>query len=314
MASNRKNDGKALEGLVAFVEKLSLPEGFIVELNKRIRGENDGVEVEFDVVISGSIGSAKMIWLIECRDRPSGGAAPVSWIEQLIGRRDRFQINKITAVSTRPFSKPARALAAAKGIDLRQVKSLSADEFRDWLTMPSYQHTTRVTDLKHASFLVPDDMPEAIGYAAGKRIVESPKEPFLTSTSNGNKVSSNDAFLGVVELHNLFEGLAPNGPSKSVNLNVQYTNPSDRFVIHTELGPAPVESIQFQGELFIRETRVPLKSVFEYHDIDSNLPISQTATYESQPIGDNHWALTLHKDEQSGETQVMLVMTEPPTL
>jgi hypothetical protein len=312
MTSKRKNDGKALEGLVAFVEKLSLPDGFVIEHNKRVRSENDGVGVEFDVVISGNIGSAKMVWLIECRDRPSGGAAPVSWIEQLIGRRDRFQINKITAVSTQLFSKPARTLAAAKGIDLRQVKSLSSEEFQDWLTMPSYQHTTRFADLKHASILVPEDMPEAIGYAVGQRLLEAPNEPFLKSTANGAKVSPKDAFLGIVELYGLFEGLTPNGDAKSVNLNVQYTNPEDRYVIEKELGPAPVESIRFQGALFIAETRVPLESVFEYHDVDSNLPISQTATYESQPIGDNHWALTLHKDEKSGETQVMFVATDPP--
>jgi hypothetical protein len=313
MTSKRKNDSRTLEGLVAFVEKLSLPDGFTVEHNKRLLSESDGVEVEFDVVISGSIGSAKMVWLIECRDRPSSGAAPVSWIEQLIGRRDRFQINKITAVSTQPFSKPARTLAAAKGIDLRQVKSLSSEEFQDWLTMPSYQHTTRFSNLTHASILVPEDMPEAIGYEAGKRLLEAPSGTFLTSTANGAKVSPKDAFLGIVELHELFEGLTPNGPAKSVNLNVKYTNPEDRFEIETELGPAPIESIRFQGVLFIEETRVPLKSIFEYHDVDSNMPISQTATYESQPIGDNHWALTLHKDEKSGETQVMLVVTDPPT-
>jgi Restriction endonuclease len=281
MTAKQKSNGKDLESLVAFVEKLSLPYGFTVEKNKRVRNENHGDEAEFDIAISGHIGSAKMVWLIECRDRPSSGAAPASWIEQLVGRRDRFQINKITAVSTQPFSKPARALAAAKGIDLRQVKALSAKEFQDWLTMPSYQHTTRFTHLKHAGILVPEDMPEAIGYAAGKRLLEAANEPFLTSTSNGRKVRPSDAFLGIVEFYDQFEGLAPNGPSKHVNLNVQYTNPSDRFVIDTELGPAPIESIRFQGELFIKETRVPLKSVFEYHDVGSNLPISQTATYES---------------------------------
>jgi hypothetical protein len=66
MTSKRKNDGRTLEGLVAFVEKLSLPDGFTVEHNKRLLSESDGVEVEFDVVISGSIGSTKMVWLIEC--------------------------------------------------------------------------------------------------------------------------------------------------------------------------------------------------------------------------------------------------------
>lgn len=312
MTSKRRNDGKALEALVAFVEKLRLPNGFTVEMNKHIRNESENSEAEFDIAISGNIGSANLVWLIECRDRPSSGSVSASWIEQLIGRRDRFQINKITAVSTQPFSKPARALAMAKGIDLRQVKSLSANEFKEWLRMPSYQQTTRFTDLKHAGIILPDDLPEAVGFAAGNRAMEAPGEPFLKSIASGQIVHPKDVFSGIVESHNLFDGLEPNGPSKSVNLNVQYTNPLDRFIIDTELGPAAVESIRFQGELFIKEKRVPLESVFEYHDVEANLPISQTATYESQPIGERHWALTLHKDEKSGETLVMLVATESP--
>lgn len=314
MTSKRRNNGKALECLVAFIEKLSLPDGFAVEMNKRIRNEGGSDEAEFDIAISGKIASANMVWLIECRDRPSSGAVPASWIEQLVGRRDRFQINKVTAVSTQPFSQPALSLAAASGIDLRQVKSLSTEEFQDWLQMPSYQHTTRFIALKHAGIILPNDLPEAVGYAAGKRMQVSPGEPFLRSIADGRILNPKDAFFAIVELRNLFEGLEPNGPSKSVDLNVQYCNPLDRFVIDTDLGPAAVESIRFQGELFVKETRVPLKSVFEYHDVYSNLPLSLTATYESQPIGENHWALTLHKDEESGETQVMLVCAEPPQL
>jgi Restriction endonuclease len=315
MMFKKRNSGKALENLVAFVEKLSLPDGFSVETNKRIRNESGNDEAEFDIVISGKIGSANMVWLIECRDRPSGGSAPVSWIEQLVGRQDRFQINKITAVSTQTFSKPARKLAALKGIDLRQIKSLSVNEFQDWLRMPSYQQATRFTDLKHAGIIVSDDLPEAIGYAAGKLVQDArPGQPFLRSTANGTLLHPKDAFAGIVELHNLFEGVEPNGASKQVNLNVQYTNPLDRFEIDTDLGPAAIESIRFQGELSIKEVQVPLKSVFEYHDVDSSLPISQTATYESQPIGDNHWALTLHKDQKSGETQIMLVAAKPTTI
>lgn len=308
----RRKDGKALESLVAFVEKLSLPDGFEVETNKRIRNDNATDEAEFDIVISGKIGSAHLVWLIECRDRPSSKSAPVSWIEQLVGRRDRFQINKVTAVSTQPFSKPAKTLAAEKKIDLRHVKSLSVDEFQGWLQMPSYLHMTRYRDLKHAGIIVPEELPEAIGFAAGKRLAESPEEPFLRSTADNRIATLNEAFAGIVDERNLFEGVDVNGVPKPIILNVQYINPNDRFVIDTDLGPAPVESIRFEAELFIKEIYVPLKSVFEYHDVDSDQSISQTATYESQQIGENHWALTLHKDAKSGETQVMMVVTSPP--
>jgi hypothetical protein len=311
VSSKDLKDGKSLERLVAFVEKLSLPDGFAVETNKRVQNQRGNDEAEFDIVISGSVGSAKMVWLIECRDRPSSRSAPVSWIEQLVGRRDRFQVNKVTAVSTQPFSQPARTLAATKGIDLRQVKSLAVDEFEDWLRVPAFLHTERIIQLTHAEIIVPDDLPEAIGFAAGKRALESPNEPFLRSTGDGRLVHPKDAFAGIVEERCLFDGIEPNSPPKSVSLVVQYLNPLDRFVIETELGAAPVESIRFVGELFIREASIPLESVFEYRDVNSESAISQTATYGSIQVGDNRWALTLHKDETTGETKVLLVNSKP---
>ena len=81
------SDGKQLEQLVAFVEQILLPPNFAVTTNRHVYNE-DGVQIaEFDIEIRGKIGSTEFAWLIECRDRPSGGAAPTSWIEQLVGRR-----------------------------------------------------------------------------------------------------------------------------------------------------------------------------------------------------------------------------------
>lgn len=99
------NDGTQLEALVAFVEETLLPQGFEVKTNNRIFND-EGIQIaEFDVEVRGKIGSTNIAWLIECRDRPKSGAAPSSWIERLVGRRTRFQFNKVTAVSTTGFSK-----------------------------------------------------------------------------------------------------------------------------------------------------------------------------------------------------------------
>lgn len=110
------SDGKNLEALVAAVEKLHLPEGFKVTTNKRVY--EDGVQVaELDVIVEGRLGTTDIKWLIECRDRPSEGPAPNAWIEQLIGRKQRFNFNKITAVSTTGFAPGADKLAEQGGIN-----------------------------------------------------------------------------------------------------------------------------------------------------------------------------------------------------
>lgn len=67
------NTGKDLEKLVNEIEKILLPKGFKVESNKKIY--EDGIQTdEFDILISGSLGTSSISWLIECRDRPSNGA------------------------------------------------------------------------------------------------------------------------------------------------------------------------------------------------------------------------------------------------
>jgi len=88
--------------------------------------DESGVQLaEFDIVISGRLGSSSIKWLIECRDRPSEGPAPGAWIEQLVGRKRRFKFDKVLAVSTTGFVEGAKAFAEAEDIGLRTVKKLT---------------------------------------------------------------------------------------------------------------------------------------------------------------------------------------------
>ncbi|MGH7180771.1 MAG: restriction endonuclease, partial [Nitrospiraceae bacterium] len=112
-----------------------MSEGFKVTTNDRVFND-DGVQIaEFDVLIQGKIGTSDFQWLIECRDRPASGAAPTAWIEQLVGRRTRFNLNKVTAVSTTGFSAGTPEFAQAQGIELREVRALTPEHFADWLEL-----------------------------------------------------------------------------------------------------------------------------------------------------------------------------------
>jgi len=115
------NSGKEVEDLVGNIEQELLPQGFKVEPRQRVFNEAGEQIAELDLVISGPLGSSSVRWLIECRDRPSEGSAPISWIEQLVARKERLQFDKVFAVSTTGFSPAARDFAKTKGIILRTV-------------------------------------------------------------------------------------------------------------------------------------------------------------------------------------------------
>lgn len=168
-----KTDGKQLEALVAFVEARLLPRGFDVKSNERVFNDEGNQVAEFDIEIRGKVGSTSIAWLIECRDRPGHGAAPGSWIEQLVGRRTRFGFNKVTAVSTTGFAAGAIEFAEAQGIELREVRALDASEFCDWLQITSMQQVRRVTNLRHATFGIDPSASNSIKVAAMKAVKKS---------------------------------------------------------------------------------------------------------------------------------------------
>jgi hypothetical protein len=119
------NMGKEVEALVRDIEQQFLPQGFKVEPRQRLYDEAGEQIAELDIVISGALGSSGVKWLIECRDRPSAGPAPVSWIEQLVGRRERFQFDRVFAVSTTGFSSAAKDFAKTKNVILRTVTRIN---------------------------------------------------------------------------------------------------------------------------------------------------------------------------------------------
>ena len=104
-----KNDGKPLEWLISLIEGHAAPSGFSVETRKPVF--EDGVQIaELDIVVTGRVGTAPFKGLIECRDRPSEGAAPAAWIEQFFGCRRRFNFTSVMAVSTTGFAPGAVTL------------------------------------------------------------------------------------------------------------------------------------------------------------------------------------------------------------
>lgn len=299
-------DGKQLEALVAYVEKTLLPGGFSVKTNKRVFNE-EGIQVaEFDIEVSGKVGSRTIAWLIECRDRPTSGPAPGAWIEQLVGRRIRFGFNKVTAVSTTGFAAGAVEFAIAQGIEMREVRSLAPDEF-DWLVIRHLRRIERLSKLDHASLIPHGSGTEAVHQALVQFLSQvSPTEAFLRSSTSGEHTTPAKAFLvAVAAVEGIFDDLTPNEAGKRIQLHVQYSA-DDHFYVDTDAGSARVGAIVFEGELRLVETLLPLISTAEYRRSASGEIISQLASFEPQSIHGMKFSTEFHKMAETGKTHVIL--------
>ena len=302
-----KSDGKRLENLVAFVEKTLLPAGFKVTTNDRVFND-EGVQIaEFDVHARGRVGTTEFDWLIECRDRPASGPAPVSWIEQLVGRRERFKFNKVTAVSTTGFAATAAEFATAQRIELREVNSLSAEAFADWLHLRYITQHVRHTTLLSASLLLDPATPKELRDALGEMLLSiNGNLPVLRSSRTGELITPSFAFAGAVNANEqLYDGLVPNGDDKKVRLHANYPS-DDHFIVDTTAGPLDIVGIVFYGELRIKENQIPIVYTGEYRGSSEREPISQIVSFGPQSIMGMKFSMEMHRLAETGETHVLL--------
>lgn len=300
-------DGKRLEALVAFVERTLIPQGFKVTTNDRVLND-EGLQIaEFDVVIEGAIGTGEFQWLIECRDRPSSGAAPGSWIEQLVGRRTRFKPSKVTAISTTGFAAGVHEFAQTQGIELREVKALMSEHFADWLRMEYLTNTVRHTSLHGAYFQLLPETPAGLQDALASLFPAfDGQRPILRSSTTRELVSLARAFSAAAEANqNLFDGLEANGEPKLVRIFARYLE-DDYFLIDTPTGEVVIQGIEFVGELRLKESKLPIIHTVEYRDARTGEPIDQVVTYAPQSIMGEKFCVELHKLARTGETHVTL--------
>jgi hypothetical protein len=300
------SDGRQLEALVSFVEQTLVPPAFGVKANRRVFND-EGVQIaEFDIEIRGKVGSTSIAWLIECRDRPGQGAAPGSWIEQLVGRRDRFGFNKVTAVSTTGFAPGAAEYARRAGIELREVQNLDPASFESWLQISEMSQVKKIHDLKHANIFIGSAETEEVRVAA-QGVIEraTGNDALLVAAMTKERATVTQAFMGAVQTEpSSFDGVSADHPKK-VCVMGQYSG-DDHFYIETELGNARVDRIEFFGELRIEETSVPVVRTVEYRHVGTGEVISQFAAFAPQSILGMNFSVELHRMGDDGETHAIM--------
>lgn len=259
--------GAELEEFVAALERSLLPPNYEVETRRREYGP-DGVQVaEFDIVISGQLGSAKLTWLIECRDRPSDTSEPGAWIEQLDGRRRRFNFDKVTAVSTSGFAPGAVDYARKVGIDLRTVHRLTPSDFAEWFRAETFDIIQRSIHLNYAKIHVAETEAPERQAAAFEAIRGCALDaPTLLNPKTRQLVTPLDAFvIAVSRRPNLWPAEVAADWSHTIDIDAIYPR-DDCYVLDTTAGEVPVPRILFKGTLGFKVTSVPFAQFAEYRD------------------------------------------------
>lgn len=260
-------NGTELENFVARLEQALVPAGFTVETRRR-EFSADGVQIaELDIVISGRVGSSPVTCLIECRDRPSEGSAPGSWIEQLVGRRSRFRFDKVMAVSTTGYAPGAIEFAKEAGVSLRGANELTAEGVADWFQAQTFDVVHRTIHLEYAKIFISDTEPAHRANAATVAIqAASLDQPFLKNPKTGERVRPVDAFTIALSRRPTLWPEDPNQTwSDRVEIDACYPT-TDSYELETSVGAVAVPRILFRGVIGLKVDSVPFTRFAEYTD------------------------------------------------
>jgi hypothetical protein len=301
-----RSDGRALENLVRTVEDFFLPKDCRVEVRKLVYGDEGAQLAELDIVVTGRLGTTEIRWLIECRDRLSDGRAPVSWIEQLGGRKQVHGLNKVTAVSTTGFSDGAAEVAARLGIELRTVSDAKLQDFSAWLYGDAqFVVVNRICALDHATVFPPEgEARERLEALKQQLATAKPNEKLLRVATTGKLMSLPEAFTAAAGQSELFDGMAPD-EEKAVRIRAEYPG-DDHFAIDTPVGAVRVAWIGFMGRLQVKQANIPMEALKQYSHDGSGDVIAQSAVLAPVAVGDLSIALELHNLGESGETHIVL--------
>ncbi len=290
------NTGKWLEQLVSSLERDYLPEGFDVETRNKIFND-DGVQIaEFDIIITGEVGSTPVKLLIECRDRPSEGPAPGSWIEQLHGRYVRFDFDKVVAVSTTGFSPGARQFVENRNIrillrEIRQLDEITEDEVMDWLILKEFINVLYHAKLEGKCKIIvyEKDGDEGEGPIFPSTVLETLNKdamnaPVFIRHSDGKPSTLNDLYrIWTREYPQFFKGVPQDGTKERryVKLNFQ----KGLLYIQTVAGPRDIAELRLGFDIYVEKEKAHLKLTRAVAYTDTEKPLIHSSEYLTSAFG-----------------------------
>ena len=272
--------GRALEQLVAELERVLGPTDVVITSPDKIVGKLSKQEREVDVSLRASVGSAEILVIIECRDRQ--GAQDVRWIEELATKREDVGADKGIAVSPTGFSTAAQNMARAKAIDLRTFADITAPEIFRWLSLTTVTVRVRRVELTKVRFGVGEaSLQPAAEVLSALGSPNAPTAPILRNKADGGLTSLHELWKRLPK-GELFEGLPPH-TRKSVTLNVAFPDPDARYEIMTTGGMKEVADAEISGEIWYEPREVALTRYYEY--VGEGRALVQTAEVELEHEG-----------------------------
>lgn len=303
---------RQFELLVARIEAALSPMGAKIVSPDKVPDRITGNMREVDATIRFAVDGRETLVTVECRDRQS--LQDVTWIEQLVTKRDSIGADATIAVSSRGFSEPALRKASHFGIRTRVTRELEPSEVLQVLKLQVHEACLRVNIL-HMNVRVHADMsPPAAPPALAENVMEALRANAGTALvfhrPPRNPMCWNDLWSRHLSLDRdeIVAGVPSDGTSKQLRL---VTNFSDDVFVESVAGLVKVGAVEADLELSLEHhwARMSADRATEY--ADDTTPLAQSVVYSAatsfdvqittvHPVGSGQPMLTVQLSRRRG--------------
>lgn len=284
--------GRDIEKLVASLEAYLGPRGIEVESPKRLPDKDTGQLREVDIALQGQIGSSNILVIVECRDQ--SGDEDVTWIEQLAEKRKSVGADKVIAVSSSGFTKPARNKAEKKNIDLRTIAQVDPKEIHSWFQSGFGTHLITHSLFKDLTFILVNGR---IINCRGSNI----KAPIFINKMDGTEFSFEMMWESLFKPV-IYKAVPVSGAHVEKVITIGFSELENIQMI-TQSGPKDVLEIIILAELWQDAERVP--SLAKRYE-SGEKSIAEIAEFEYEQKG-KKYILGIVSDPALREKQVHLI-------
>ncbi len=256
--------GRKLELLLKEIEALKLPNA-TVKSPEFVKDRDTGTLREVDISIRYCSNDQDFFIALECRDR--GNIQDITWVEQLISKRNSIGADVLIAVTSSSFSTPAKIKAFKNGVVLREFKKFTVNEVKKWMNETYIEiHIIRKW-VKAGSIELQENV-----------TLSKPLDQYMFIFKDISHEFSFMEFISMIANRDIFLTLRDKVPERKDNIEFEV---SGRLKdVYINIPPAVIiEKVNLKlvaENLFLK---APLVSGFNYSDCDGDTFIAEGYSY-----------------------------------
>lgn len=199
----------------------------------------------------------------------------------MANKRDVFQFNKVTAVSTTGFSPAAVQHANKLHVELREVAATSPEDLSSWLKLAEVELVQHDISLADIDLVFDKDFITPAREHYLQQLMSLPdgrQRAVLVSGETGDKLSFHIACREALAVAGAFNALDLLENAQEIDMTVEYEAAGAHLFMETPDGNVRVRKIRFKGSVRAVLKKIPVVGHSVYRTVCSEEDFAQSAT------------------------------------